>query len=120
MVLPADEHKRVDTTTLVMPDYWDEMPLFERAAEWDGRRCYEYAGRAQQLTEARVTLTGTKAELADVMEKDAMLEAEEQRAKAELRALISCSVRAKRSFPTPVSPSSRTVTVVAAARATRS
>jgi multidrug efflux pump subunit AcrA (membrane-fusion protein) len=46
-------------------------------------------GSAQQLTEARVTLTGTKAELADVMEKDAMLEAEEQRAKAELRALIA-------------------------------
>ena len=53
LVLPADEHKRVDTATLVMPDYWDEMPLFERAAEWDGRRCYEYAGRAQQLTEAQ-------------------------------------------------------------------
>jgi len=46
-------------------------------------------GSAQQLTEARVTLTGTKAELADVMEKDAMLEAEEKRAKAELRSLLA-------------------------------
>jgi hypothetical protein len=45
-------------------------------------------GSAQQMTEARVTLAATKAELADVMEKDAVLEAEEQRAKAELRALI--------------------------------
>jgi multidrug efflux pump subunit AcrA (membrane-fusion protein) len=44
-------------------------------------------GSAQQTTEARVTLTATRAELADVMEKDAMLEADEQRAKAELRAL---------------------------------
>lgn len=45
-------------------------------------------GSAQQVTEARATLTATKAELADVMEKDAMLEAEEKRAQAELRALV--------------------------------
>jgi multidrug efflux pump subunit AcrA (membrane-fusion protein) len=46
-------------------------------------------GGAQQTMEARATLTATRAELADVMEKDAMLEAEEERAKAELRALIA-------------------------------
>jgi len=46
-------------------------------------------GSGQQLTEARVTMTATKAELADVMEKDAMLEAEEKRAKAELRSLLA-------------------------------
>ncbi len=44
-------------------------------------------GSAQQMTEARIELTATKAELADVMEKDAILEADEQRAQAELRAL---------------------------------
>jgi multidrug efflux pump subunit AcrA (membrane-fusion protein) len=46
-------------------------------------------GSAQQMTEARATLTATKAELADVMEKDATLEAEEQRAKADLRTLLA-------------------------------
>ena len=46
-------------------------------------------GSAQQTIDARATLTATRAELADVMEKDAMLEAEEQRAKAELRALAA-------------------------------
>jgi hypothetical protein len=44
-------------------------------------------GSAQQMTEARIELVTTKAELADVMEKDAILEADEQRAQAELRAL---------------------------------
>jgi multidrug efflux pump subunit AcrA (membrane-fusion protein) len=44
-------------------------------------------GSAQQMTEARIELTSTKAELADVMEKDAILEADEARAQAELRAL---------------------------------
>jgi len=46
-------------------------------------------GSAQQMMDARATLTATRAELADVMEKDAMLEAEEERAKAELRALVA-------------------------------
>ena len=46
-------------------------------------------GSAQQMTEARIELVTTKAELADVMEKDAILEADEQRAQAELRALLA-------------------------------
>ena len=44
-------------------------------------------GGATQLTEARTTLTATQADLADVMEKDAALEAEQKQAEAELRSL---------------------------------
>ncbi len=46
-------------------------------------------GSAAQFTEARATLNATQAELADVMEKDAELHADEQQARAELRALTS-------------------------------
>lgn len=44
-------------------------------------------GSAAQTTEARATLAATQAELADVMEKDATLQAEEQVARAALRTL---------------------------------
>lgn len=46
-------------------------------------------GSAALLTDARATLNATQAELADVMEKDASLEAEERIAHSNLRALES-------------------------------
>lgn len=46
-------------------------------------------GSAAQFTEARATLNATQAELADVMEKDAELQAQQKQAEAELRSLIS-------------------------------
>jgi len=46
-------------------------------------------GSASQFTEARATLNATQAELADVMEKDAELQAQQQQTEAELRALRS-------------------------------
>ncbi len=45
------------------------------------------AGSAAQLTEAKATLNATQADLADVMEKDAALEAEERVARATLAGL---------------------------------
>jgi multidrug resistance efflux pump len=72
-----------------------EKSLADKVALWQERlRQLEElqqagGGSAQQMTEARVTLTATKAELADVMEKDAVLEADEKRAQAELRALVA-------------------------------
>lgn len=46
-------------------------------------------GSAAQFTEARATLNATQADLAEVMEKDALLEAEEKEAQAKLRGLQS-------------------------------
>ncbi len=46
-------------------------------------------GGAAQFTEARAALNATQAELADVMEKDADLQAQQMGAEAELRSLIS-------------------------------
>jgi hypothetical protein len=46
-------------------------------------------GGASQFTEARATLNATQAELADTMEKDAALEADEKVARAQLRSLQS-------------------------------
>jgi multidrug efflux pump subunit AcrA (membrane-fusion protein) len=46
-------------------------------------------GSAEQFTAARATLNETEAELADVMEKEAELEAEQKQAEAELRSLLS-------------------------------
>lgn len=46
-------------------------------------------GSASQFTEARATLNATEAELADVMEKDAELQAQQKQAEAELRSLKS-------------------------------
>jgi multidrug efflux pump subunit AcrA (membrane-fusion protein) len=44
-------------------------------------------GSASQFTEARATLNATQADLAEVMEKDALLEAEEKQSRALLRTL---------------------------------
>lgn len=44
-------------------------------------------GNAREMNEARATLVATEAELADVMEKDAALDAEQKMAEAALRAL---------------------------------
>lgn len=46
-------------------------------------------GSSAQFTEARATLNATQAELADVMEKDAELQAQQKQAEAELRSLVS-------------------------------
>lgn len=46
-------------------------------------------GSAAQFTEARATLNATQAELGDVMEKDAELEARQKQAEAELRTIES-------------------------------
>lgn len=46
-------------------------------------------GSASQFTEARAALNATQAELADVMEKDAELHAQQKQAEAELRSLTS-------------------------------
>lgn len=46
-------------------------------------------GSASQFTEAKATLNATQAELADVMEKDAELQAQQKQAEAELRSLKS-------------------------------
>lgn len=46
-------------------------------------------GSAAQFTEARATLNATQAELADVMEKEAELQAQQKQAEAELRSLKS-------------------------------
>ena len=70
-----------------------EQGLEEKVALWRERlRQLEElriagGGGATQLTEARTTLTATQADLADVMEKDAALEAEQKQAEAELRSL---------------------------------
>jgi len=57
-----------------------------RLAQLDGLRAAG-GGSAAQFTEARATLNATQADLAEVMEKDALLEAEEKEAQARLRAL---------------------------------
>ncbi len=46
-------------------------------------------GRAAQFIEARAALNATKAELAEVLEEDAKLQAEESAAQAELRSLLT-------------------------------
>ena len=70
-----------------------ERSLSEKVKLWEARlRQLEElraagGGSAAQFTEARATLNATQADLAEVMEKDALLEAEEQEARARLRAL---------------------------------
>lgn len=72
-----------------------EQALTEKVALWRTRleQLEEIraagGGSAAQFTEARATLNATQAELADVMEKDAMLEAQQKQAEAELRSLRS-------------------------------
>lgn len=67
----------------------DKVALWqERLTQLDELRAAG-GGSAAQFTEARATLNATQAELADVMEKDAELEAQEKQAQAELRTLQS-------------------------------
>ncbi len=72
-----------------------EESLAEKVALWQDRlkQLEELrgagGGNATQFTEARATLNATQAELADVMERDAELEAEQKQVEAELRSLKS-------------------------------
>lgn len=72
-----------------------EQSLAEKVALWEERLSQlselraAGGGSASQFTEARATLNATQAELADVMEKDAELQAQQKQAEAELRALLS-------------------------------
>lgn len=72
-----------------------EQSLAEKVALWQERlkQLEELriagGGSAAQFTEARATLNATQAELADVMEKDAELQAQQKQAEAELRSLNS-------------------------------
>ncbi len=72
-----------------------EQSLAEKVALWQERlkQLEELrvagGGSAAQFTEARATLNATQAELADVMEKDAELQAQQKQAEAELRSLRS-------------------------------
>lgn len=72
-----------------------EQSLEEKVAIWQDRlkQLEELrgagGGNAAQFTEARATLNATQAELADVMEKDAELQAQQKQAEAELRSLTS-------------------------------
>lgn len=72
-----------------------ERSLADKVALWQDRlkQLEEIraagGGSAAQFTEARATLNETQAELADVMEKNAELDAEQKRVEADLRALNS-------------------------------
>lgn len=67
----------------------DKVSLWqERLSQLDELR-NAGGGSAAQFTEAKATLNATQAELADVMEKDAELQAQQKQAEAELRALKS-------------------------------
>lgn len=72
-----------------------EQSLADKVALWQERlkQLEELrgagGGSASQFTEARATLNATQADLADVMEKDAELQAQQKQAEAELRSLKS-------------------------------
>lgn len=72
-----------------------EQSLADKVALWQERlkQLEELriagGGSASQFTEARATLNATQGELADVMEKDAELQAQQKQAEAELRSLKS-------------------------------
>ncbi len=72
-----------------------EQSLADKVALWQDRlkQLEELrgagGGSAAQYTEARATLNATQAELADVMEKDAELQAQQKQSEAELRSLKS-------------------------------
>lgn len=72
-----------------------EESLAEKVRLWEARLVQleeiRAAGgaNATQVVDARATLIATRAELAEIMEKDAMLEAEQREAEARLRALLS-------------------------------
>jgi hypothetical protein len=70
-----------------------EQSLADKMALWQDRLTQleklrdAGSGSAAQFTEAKATLNAAQAELADVMEKDAELEAQQKQVEAELRAL---------------------------------
>lgn len=70
-----------------------ERSLADKVALWQERLTQleelkrAGGGSAAQYTEARATLNATQAELADVMEKDAELQAQQKQAEADLRAM---------------------------------
>jgi hypothetical protein len=67
----------------------DKVRLWEERLEQLAELKAAGGGSAAQYTEARATLNATQAELADVMEKDAELQAQQKAAEAELRALLA-------------------------------
>lgn len=79
---PVREAHRVHEKSLA-----DKVALWqERLAQLEKLRAAG-GGGAAQFTEARATLNATQAELADVMEKEAELQAQQQTLAADLRAL---------------------------------
>ena len=91
--IAATEAKVASMTPLREAHAVHEAALEEKVRLWEARLAQleeiRAAGgaSASQITEARAELIGTRAELADVMEKDAMLEATQREAEAHLRAL---------------------------------
>lgn len=83
MVPLRDAHKRHERSLEEKVLLWQD-----RLKQLDDLRAAG-GGSAAQFTEARATLNATQAELADVMEKDAELQAQQKQAEAELRALRS-------------------------------
>jgi hypothetical protein len=78
-----DAHRRHEQSLADKMNLWQD-----RLRQLDELRAVG-GGSAAQFTEARATLNATQAELADVMEKDAELQAQQKKAEAELRALKS-------------------------------
>lgn len=78
-----DAHRRHEQSLADKMNLWQD-----RLRQLDELRAAG-GGSAAQFTEARATLNATQAELADVMEKDAELQAQQKKAEAELRALKS-------------------------------
>jgi hypothetical protein len=78
-----EAHRRHETVLSDKVALWqDRLKQLEELRSAGG-------GSAAQSTEARATLNATQAELADVMEKEAELEAQQKQAEAELRTLRS-------------------------------
>jgi FtsZ-binding cell division protein ZapB len=92
----ASMQARVDSMTPLREAHRrHEQSLTDKVALWQERikQLDELrtagGGSAAQHNEARATLNATQAELADTMEKDAELQAQEKQAQAELRSLVS-------------------------------
>lgn len=91
--IAATEAKVASMTPLREAHAVHEAALEEKVRLWEARLVQleeiRAAGGASatQITEARAELIGTRAELADVMEKDATLEATQRESEAHLRAL---------------------------------
>ncbi len=78
-----EAHSRHEESLADKVALWQErLKQLERLREAGG-------GSASEFTEARAMLNATEAELADVMEKDAELQAQQKQAEAELRSLKS-------------------------------